>query len=111
MVFFEVALRILEPLVRAWRRTRPMSPLRALVRDATRNGKALLREIQLAESDDPRALSRLTDRVIQWWGDFEVALSEADLMVYERFTSPLLDKAGTTADLSRSVEEKLAMLR
>jgi len=106
-----LALRLLEALFRVWRAGRPMSPLRKMVREARREGKDLLREIQLAQPDDSRALKRLTERTIKWWGDFEIALNEADPVVYERYTSPLLRQPSTPADLAQSVASNLVTLR
>jgi hypothetical protein len=106
-----LAVRLVEALVRAWLRVRPVNPLRRRVREASAEGRQLLRDIQLADRGDSRALRILTNRMLKWWGDFEVALNEADQVAYERHMSPLMPKPQSLDDLARSVDEKLVVLR
>jgi hypothetical protein len=104
-----LALRVVEALARAWR-LRPVSKRRRIVRNARKDGKALLKDVRLALPGDSRALKALWGQTIRWWGDFEVGLDAADPLLYERFRSPVMERPGTSAELAEGIEDKLATL-
>jgi hypothetical protein len=106
-----LALRVLAWLFGVWRRARPMTPERRLVRAAQRDGKAILHDVELAPLGDERSLVRLTRRVVEWYGDFEIALNEANGVVYERYKNPLLPSPESLDDLAESIRTDLLILR
>lgn len=80
-----LGLRVLGPIA-SWihhRRERRVTPTVQLVRDARREGRAILREIKLAQSEEQ---SRdLTGRIVRWYGEFELELAKAAPDVFAEF--------------------------
>lgn len=93
-----------------------------MARDARAQGKALLREIKLADAD-ARNLSRLSGEVVKWYGTFELSLAEQAPSVFAEFRSPGIPVGSVTAEgttvnepitlkvLRRVVKDDLARLK
>ena len=83
-----LAVKVIGPVaswIHHWRERR-VTPTVTLVREARRDGRALLREIKLAQREE--SSKSLTSRIVAWYGAFELKLAEAAPDVFQEFRLP-----------------------